>query len=43
MFHVDGNLANSNLRNLKTICLNCAVDIKRADLPWRPGDLQPDF
>ena len=43
VFHVDGNLANSNLRNLKTICLNCAVDNKRADLPWRPGDLQPDF
>ena len=43
VYHIDGNLANSNLRNLKTICLNCVVDIKRADLPWRAGDLQPDF
>jgi hypothetical protein len=43
VYHVDGNLNNSNLRNLKTICLNCVVDIKRADLPWRAGDLQPDF
>ena len=43
VYHVDGNLANSTLRNLKTICLNCVVDIKRADLPWRLGDLQPDF
>lgn len=39
VFHVDGNLKNNNLRNLKTVCLNCVVDVKRQDLPWRPGDL----
>jgi hypothetical protein len=43
VYHIDGNLANSNLRNLKTICRNCVEEVKRADLPWRPGDLQPDF
>ena len=43
VYHVDGNLNNSNLRNLKTICLNCVEEVKRTDLPWRPGDLQPDF
>jgi hypothetical protein len=43
VYHVDGNLHNSELRNLKTICLNCSMEIKKADLPWRPGDLQPDF
>jgi hypothetical protein len=42
VFHVDGDMTNSSVRNLKTICQNCAVEIKRADLPWRPGDLQPD-
>lgn len=42
VYHVDGNMNNSNTRNLKTICLNCVVDIKRADLPWMPGDLEPD-
>ena len=42
VYHVDGNLHNNNTRNLKTVCLNCTVDIKRADLPWRPGDLEPD-
>jgi hypothetical protein len=42
VYHVDGNMNNSGMRNLKTICLNCVVDIKKADLPWRPGDLQPD-
>ena len=40
--HVDGNLHNCEVKNLKTICLNCSVEIPRADLPWRPGDLEPD-
>ena len=43
VYHVDGNLNNTGLRNLKTICLNCVEEVKRADLPWKPGDLTPDF
>ena len=39
---LDGNLNNNNLRNLKTVCLNCTVEITKADLTWRPGDLEPD-
>jgi hypothetical protein len=42
VYHVDGDLNNCNARNLKTICQNCIVEIKWADLPWRPGDLEPD-
>ena len=42
VFHVDGNLNNSNLRNLKTVCQNCAVEIRKSDLTWKPGDLEPD-
>ena len=42
VFHVDGNLNNSSQRNLRTICLNCAADLKRQDSVWRPGDLTPD-
>ena len=42
VYHVDGDLRNNDLRNLKTICRNCAVEITRLDLPWRPGDLEPD-
>lgn len=42
VYHVDGNLNNTGTRNLKTICLNCTVDIKRSDLPWKAGDLEPD-
>ena len=43
VYHVDGNLNNCELRNLKTVCLNCTVEITRLDLPWRVGDLEPDY
>jgi hypothetical protein len=43
VYHVDSNLNNNNLRNLKTVCQNCVIEIKRSDLPWAPGDLEPDL
>jgi len=43
VFHIDGNLNNSSLTNLKTICQNCAIEINKTDQTWRPGDLEPDF
>jgi hypothetical protein len=43
VYHIDGNLNNNVLRNLKTVCLNCTVEIKKADLPWVQGDLEPDY
>lgn len=42
VLHVDSNLNNCELRNLKTVCLNCVADLKRTDSTWRPGDLEPD-
>jgi hypothetical protein len=42
VYHADSNLHNTNAINLKTICLNCTVEIKKSDLPWAPGDLAPD-
>jgi hypothetical protein len=42
VFHVDGNLHNSDIRNLKTVCLNCAEEVKRSDVNWNRGDLEPD-
>ena len=43
VYHVDGNLHNTSLRNLKTVCLNCVEEVKRLDRPWSPGDLEPDL
>ena len=42
VFHIDGNLNNGAIRNLKTICLNCQIVADKDDLIWRPGDLSPD-
>jgi hypothetical protein len=42
VYHIDGNLHNTALRNLKTVCQNCVIDVAKTDLPWRPGDLEPD-
>ena len=42
VYHVDGNLNNCELRNLKTVCLNCVAELKRSDSTWLPGDLEPD-
>jgi hypothetical protein len=42
VYHIDGNLNNSELRNLKSTCLNCSIEVTRSDLPWRRGDLEED-
>ena len=43
VFHIDGDLTNSGQRNLRTVCLNCSVEVKRSDVTWRRGDLEPDL
>jgi hypothetical protein len=43
VYHVDGNLNNNELLNLKTICLNCSEEVKRLERPWGAGDLEPDL
>jgi len=43
VYHVDGNLNHYELKNLKTVCLNCAEELKRSDLVWKKGDLEPDL
>jgi hypothetical protein len=42
VYHVDGNMNNVTVRNLKTVCQNCVIEIVKTDLTWRPGDLEPD-
>lgn len=42
VYHVNGDLNDCELRNLKTVCLNCVVEITRLELPWRAGDLEVD-
>ena len=42
VYHIDGKLTNTDLKNLRTVCLNCETAVARSDLPWRRGDLEPD-
>lgn len=42
VFHIDGNLNNNDLFNLRTICLNCVEALKRKDTTWKLGDLEVD-
>jgi hypothetical protein len=42
VFHIDGNLENSEMINLRSICLNCVEVVKRKEVNWKRGDLQVD-
>jgi hypothetical protein len=42
VYHMDGNMNHAELNNLRTICLNCAEEVKRLDVPWVPNQLQAD-
>ena len=43
VYHINGDLNDCATLNLKTICLNCIVEVVRLELPWRAGDISPDF
>jgi hypothetical protein len=42
VFHVDGNLAHNDLKNLRSVCKNCEINLQRSDSVWKIGDLEPD-
>jgi hypothetical protein len=43
VFYVDGNLRNNSAINLKSVCLNCRVELANSRLPWKEAPLTPDF
>jgi hypothetical protein len=43
VYHVDGNLKNTNSFNLKTICANCQCELAGGKMPWKPAPIVPDF
>lgn len=43
VYYVDGNPANNTYTNLKTVCANCQRVLAKLKLPWKQGDLRPDF
>jgi hypothetical protein len=43
VFHIDGRLENTELTNLRSICLNCVEIVKRKEVTWKRGDLEVDY
>lgn len=43
VFHIDGDLENINLTNLRSICLNCVEVVKKKEITWKRGDLKVDY
>jgi len=43
VYHIDGDLNNCRHSNLKSVCANCQRLLQDLGLPWRQGDLTPDF
>lgn len=43
VYYVDGNPSNCRYSNLKSVCANCQRILHKLKLPWRQGDLKPDF
>lgn len=43
VFHIDGDLENIQLTNLRTICLNCIEVVKKKEVTWKRGDLTVDY
>lgn len=43
VYYVDGNLMNNRYTNLKSVCANCQRILYKLKLPWKQGDLKPDF
>ena len=42
VFHIDGDLKNISLSNLRSICLNCVEVVKKKEINWKRGDLEVD-
>jgi hypothetical protein len=43
VFHIDGNLENIQLTNLRTVCLNCVEVVKKKEVNWKRGGLEIDY
>ncbi len=43
VYHIDGDLDNCSILNLKTICANCQRVMQKQGVRWKQGALLPDF
>lgn len=43
VMHLDGDLNNVDWSNLKTVCSNCGIYLKKTTMPWKASTIHPDF
>lgn len=43
VYHIDGDLNNCRVTNLRTICANCQRILQKEGYKWKQGHLTPDF
>ena len=43
VYHVDGDLNNCIISNLKTVCANCRSVLGKENIRWKQGDLIADY
>jgi hypothetical protein len=43
IWYIDGNTANTDWANLKSICANCRIELQTKKLGWVEPVLKPDF
>ena len=43
VYHIDGNSQNNQWTNLRTVCVNCQLELATKTISWKPADLVPDF
>lgn len=43
VYHVDEDLNNCRVSNLKTVCANCQRILAKEGIKWKQGDLVADF
>ena len=43
VFHIDGNLNNCRITNLKCVCANCITVLSKEGITWKQGDLVADY
>jgi hypothetical protein len=43
VYHINGDLTDISLNNLRSICLCCVEVIKRKEVTWKRGDLLVDY
>lgn len=43
VYHIDGDLKNIAPNNLKSVCLNCHMELQSKGTEWKQGHLVPDI